>query len=80
MLDLNVRAVHILTKLFLADFRERDSGYILNVLQRNHWQMQKTQQRADKNQKRKYCKNQVIRQSGGTFADLICEKPFCGQL
>lgn len=31
MLDLNVRAVHILTKLFLADFRERDSGYILNV-------------------------------------------------
>ena len=31
MLDLNVRAVHILTKLFLADFRKKDSGYILNV-------------------------------------------------
>lgn len=31
MLDLNVRAVHILTKLFLQDFREKDSGYILNV-------------------------------------------------
>lgn len=31
MLDLNVRAVHILTKLFLADFRGRDKGYILNV-------------------------------------------------
>lgn len=31
MLDLNVRAVHILTKLFLADFRERDGGCILNV-------------------------------------------------
>lgn len=31
MLDLNVRAVHILTKLFLADFRQRDQGYILNV-------------------------------------------------
>ena len=31
MLDLNVRAVHILTKLFLQDFMERDSGYILNV-------------------------------------------------
>lgn len=31
MLDLNVRAVHILTKLFLADFRRRDSGHILNV-------------------------------------------------
>lgn len=31
MLDLNVRAVHILTKLFLADFREKDRGYILNV-------------------------------------------------
>ena len=31
MIDLNIRAVHILTKLFLADFRERDSGYILNV-------------------------------------------------
>lgn len=31
MIDLNVRAVHILTKLFLQDFLERDSGYILNV-------------------------------------------------
>ena len=31
MLDLNVRAVHILTKLFLQDFMEKDSGYILNV-------------------------------------------------
>ena len=31
MIDLNIRAVHILTKLFLLDFRERDSGYILNV-------------------------------------------------
>lgn len=31
MLDLNVRAVHILTRLFLKDFMNRDSGYILNV-------------------------------------------------
>lgn len=31
MLDLNVRAVHILTKLFLQDFRRKDHGYILNV-------------------------------------------------
>lgn len=31
MLDLNVRAVHILTKLFLHDFREKNHGYILNV-------------------------------------------------
>jgi len=31
MLDLNVRAVHILTKLFLSDFRKKDRGYILNV-------------------------------------------------
>ena len=31
MIDLNIRAVHILTKLFLADFRARDNGYILNV-------------------------------------------------
>lgn len=31
MLDLNVRAVHILTKLFLQDFVQRDYGYILNV-------------------------------------------------
>lgn len=31
MMDLNIRAVHILTKLFLADFRRRDYGYILNV-------------------------------------------------
>jgi len=31
MLDLNVRAVHILTKLFLHDFEKRNSGYVLNV-------------------------------------------------
>lgn len=31
MLDTNVRAVHILTKLFLRDFTVRGSGYILNV-------------------------------------------------
>lgn len=31
MIDLNVKAVHILTKLFLNDFVKRDSGYILNV-------------------------------------------------
>jgi len=31
MIDLNIKAVHILTKLFLDDFIKRDSGYILNV-------------------------------------------------
>ncbi len=31
MLDTNVRAVHILTKLFLKEFKKRDNGYILNV-------------------------------------------------
>ena len=31
MLNVNVIAVHILTKLFLKDFVKRDSGYILNV-------------------------------------------------
>ena len=31
MLDTNIRAVHILTKLFLQEFKKRDSGYILNV-------------------------------------------------
>lgn len=31
MIDTNVRAVHILTKLFLSDFVLRDKGYILNV-------------------------------------------------
>lgn len=31
MLDLNVRAVHILTKLFLKDFVKRNDGKILNV-------------------------------------------------
>ena len=31
MIDLNIRAVHILTKLFLQDFIAKDSGYILNV-------------------------------------------------
>jgi len=31
MIDLNIKAVHILTKLFLKDFAARDRGYILNV-------------------------------------------------
>lgn len=31
MLDVNIRAVHILTKLFVRDFIRRDSGRILNV-------------------------------------------------
>lgn len=31
MLDTNIIAVHILTKLFLKDFKARNSGYILNV-------------------------------------------------
>ncbi len=31
MIDTNIRAVHILTKLFLKDFVARDRGYILNV-------------------------------------------------
>ena len=31
MIDTNIKAVHILTKLFLKDMVKRDSGYILNV-------------------------------------------------
>lgn len=31
MIDLNVQAVHILSKLFLADFQKRGRGYLLNV-------------------------------------------------
>ena len=31
MIDLNIKCVHILTKLFLQDFVKRDYGYILNV-------------------------------------------------
>ncbi|MDE6781633.1 MAG: SDR family oxidoreductase [Ruminococcus sp.] len=31
MIDVNITALHILTKLFLRDFKKRDSGYILNV-------------------------------------------------
>ena len=31
MIDLNVKAYHILTKLFLQDFVKKDAGYILNV-------------------------------------------------
>lgn len=31
MIDVNIKAVHILTKLFLRDFIQRDEGYILNV-------------------------------------------------
>lgn len=31
MIDLNIKAVQTLTKLFLKDFRKKDQGYILNV-------------------------------------------------
>ena len=31
MIDLNIKAYHILTKLFLKNFVEKDKGYILNV-------------------------------------------------
>lgn len=31
MIDLNIKAYHILTKLFLKEFIKKDSGYILNV-------------------------------------------------
>lgn len=31
MIDLNVKTVHTLTKLFLNDFKKKDHGYILNV-------------------------------------------------
>lgn len=31
MIDTNIKAVHILMKLFLKDFKARNSGYILNV-------------------------------------------------
>ena len=31
MIDVNVKAVHALTKLFLNDFSARNKGYILNV-------------------------------------------------
>ena len=31
MIDTNIRAVHILTKLVAQKFKEKDSGYILNV-------------------------------------------------
>ncbi|MDD4795994.1 MAG: SDR family oxidoreductase [Bacilli bacterium] len=31
MINVNINAVHILTKLFLKDFIKKDSGYILNV-------------------------------------------------
>lgn len=31
LINVNIKAVHILTKLFLRDFKSRDSGHILNV-------------------------------------------------
>ena len=31
MIDVNIKAPHILTKLFLKDFVKKDTGYILNV-------------------------------------------------
>lgn len=31
MIDTNIKAVHILTKLFLRDFQKKNRGYILNV-------------------------------------------------
>ncbi len=31
MVDLNIKAVHTLTKVFLKDFKEKNKGYILNI-------------------------------------------------
>lgn len=31
MIDLNIKAVHVLTKLFLRDMKKKNKGYILNV-------------------------------------------------
>lgn len=31
MIDLNIKSLHTLTKLFLKDFKKKDQGYILNV-------------------------------------------------
>jgi len=31
MIDLNIKALHTLTKLFLTDFKKKNKGYILNV-------------------------------------------------
>ena len=31
MIDLNIKSVHVLTKLFLKQFNEKNSGYIMNV-------------------------------------------------
>ena len=31
MIDINIKAVHILTKLFLKDMKRKNKGYILNV-------------------------------------------------
>ena len=31
MIDINIKAVHILTKLFLKDMKRKNRGYILNV-------------------------------------------------
>lgn len=31
MIDLNIKSLHTLTKLFLQDFKEKNKGYILNV-------------------------------------------------
>ena len=31
MIDVNIKAVHVLTKLFLKDMKKRNYGYILNV-------------------------------------------------
>ena len=31
MIDINIKTVHVLTKLFLKDFKAKNKGYILNV-------------------------------------------------
>ena len=31
MINVNIKALHVLTKLFLKDFRKKNSGYIMNV-------------------------------------------------
>ena len=36
MIDINIKTVHTLTKLFLSDFKKKDKGYILNVFDKIH--------------------------------------------
>lgn len=68
MINLNIVALHILTKLFLRDFKDKDNGYILNVASSAGFMA------GPKLSTYYSTKNYVLRQSLAIYEELIQEK------